>query len=55
MTALIALYYSDEHWAYRREAYDGFVESPAYGIVHKWSLLPRDIATEANAIVEPRR
>lgn len=51
--SLIALYYPDEHWAYRTDAYDGFVESPAYGIVHKWSLLPHDVGRAANAIVEP--
>lgn len=53
--SLIALYYPDEHWAYRRDAYDGFIESPGYGIVHKWSLLPRDVARRSSAIAEPAR
>lgn len=49
----IPLYYPDEHWAYRPAAFDGWAESPGYGVVHKWSLLPPDVAREANAIVEP--
>jgi peptide/nickel transport system substrate-binding protein len=48
----IPLRYPDQHFAYRPEAYDGWVESPGYGIVHKWSLLPREVARDANAIVE---
>ncbi len=49
----IPLYYPDEHWAFRPETYDGWVESPGYGIVHKWSLLPRQVGRDASAIVEP--
>jgi peptide/nickel transport system substrate-binding protein len=39
----IALYYPEEHWAYRQAAFGGWAESPGYGIVHKWSLLPPEI------------
>jgi peptide/nickel transport system substrate-binding protein len=48
----IVLYYPEERWAYRPEAYDKWAESPGYGIVHKWSLLPEDVRREANAVVE---
>lgn len=48
----IPLYYPDEFWAYRPAAFAGWVESPGFGIVHKWSLLPRDVASKAKAIVE---
>ena len=37
----IAVYYPDEYFAYRPAAYDGWVESRGYGIVHKWSFLPK--------------
>lgn len=47
----IPLYYPDGHRAYRSGTYDGWAESPAYGIVHKWSLLPREIACQARALV----
>ncbi len=50
-TALV-LYYPEEHWAYRPEAHDKWAESPGYGIVHKWSLLPEEVRQEANAVVE---
>jgi peptide/nickel transport system substrate-binding protein len=36
----IPLYYTTSVFAYRPAAYDGWVESPGFGIVHKWSLLP---------------
>jgi len=49
----IPLYYPDEHWAYRKAAFTAWVESPGFGIVHKWSLLPRDVARQARAVVEP--
>lgn len=48
----IPLFYPDENWAFRSAAFGGWVESPGYGIVHKWSLLPREVGREANAIVE---
>ena len=38
----LALYYPDEHWAFRRAAFDRWVESPGYGIVNKWSFLPEE-------------
>lgn len=48
----IPLYYPDGYRAYRADTYDGWAESPAYGTVHKWSLLPRDAACDANALVD---
>ncbi len=48
----IPLYYPDEHWAFG-PAYDGWVESPGHGIVHKWSFLPTDVRAAANAVVSP--
>ncbi len=36
----LALYYPQEHWAFRPAAFAGWVESPGFGIVHKWSFLP---------------
>lgn len=51
----IPLHYPSGEQAYRPEAFDGWVESPGYGIVHKWSLLPREVAREAGAIIEPGR
>jgi peptide/nickel transport system substrate-binding protein len=48
----IPLYYPDEYWAFRPEAFAGWAESPGFGIVHKWSLLPREVAQRANAIVD---
>ncbi|MGH8906377.1 MAG: ABC transporter substrate-binding protein [Egibacteraceae bacterium] len=46
----IPLYYPDERWAFG-PAYDGWAESPGHGIVHKWSFLPDDVRTQANAVV----
>ncbi len=48
----IALYYPTESWAYRPTAFDDWVESPGFGIVHKWSLLPRD--ARVGAVVSRR-
>lgn len=48
---LVALYYPDEHWAYRAGSYSGYAEARTYGVVHKWSLIPRDVAIAANALV----
>lgn len=39
----IALWYPEENWAFRPKAFDRWAESPGYGIVHKWSFLPRDV------------
>ena len=52
----VPLYYPDEHWAVS-QAYGGWVESPGYGIIHKWSFLPTDVVTaaqssEVDAIIE---
>lgn len=47
----IPLYYPDGSRAHRAGVYDGWAESPAYGIVHKWSFLPRDVACDAHALV----
>ncbi len=51
----IPLYYPDEHWAFRPDAFDGWVESPSFGVIHKWALLPRAVAREVNAITESTR
>ncbi|MGH9000217.1 MAG: ABC transporter substrate-binding protein [Acidimicrobiia bacterium] len=48
----IPLVYPDENWAFRPEAYDGWVESPGHGIIHKWSLLPPDVGRGVNAIAQ---
>ncbi len=46
----IPLYYPDGVYAHGG-AFSGWVESPGYGIIHKWSLLPRDVACAANAVI----
>ncbi len=46
----IPLFYPDEHWAFRPGSYDGWVETPGYGIVHKWSLLPDEVSRKAGAV-----
>ena len=38
----LALYYPEEHWAFRQGAFDSWVESAGYGIVNKWSFLPSE-------------
>ncbi len=48
----IPLAYPDEHWAFRPDAFDGWVESPSYGIVHKWSFLPHEVGDRVNAITQ---
>lgn len=48
----IPLYYPEGAMAYRADAFAGWAESPGYGLFHKWSLLPREVADEANALVE---
>lgn len=50
----IPLCYPDEYWAVRPSRYDGWIESPGYGVVHKWSLLPTDVGRDANAVVAAR-
>lgn len=46
----LALYYPEENWAYRPEAYDDWIGTPAFGIVHKWSLLPEESRNEAGVV-----
>lgn len=50
----VPLYYPDEYYAYRAGSYGGWVESPGFGIVHKWSLLPAQVGRDANAVVPAR-
>jgi peptide/nickel transport system substrate-binding protein len=50
----IPLLYPDEYWAFRADRFAGWVESPGYGIVHKWSLLPADVGRDAGAVVAAR-
>lgn len=50
---VVALYHPDKYYAYRTGSYAGFVDSPGYGIMHKWSLIPLDRAEAANAVVTP--
>ncbi len=50
----IPLIYPAGNIAFRPAAYDGWVESPGYGLVHKWSLLPPEVARNAHAVVERR-
>lgn len=47
----IPLYYPDEYWAFRPDRFAGWVESPGYGVVHKWSLLPPQVGRNAGAVV----
>ncbi len=46
----IPLYYPDEHYAFRPGSFSGWAESPGFGIIHKWSFLPRDTARKVNAL-----
>lgn len=48
----IPLHYPSGEVAYRPDTYSGWVESPGYGLVHKWSLLPREVARKAGAILD---
>lgn len=51
----IPLYYADEYWAFRPGSFDGWVESPGLGIVHKWSFLPRSASSGAKAFTQELR
>ncbi|MCJ0903400.1 ABC transporter substrate-binding protein [Rhodococcus sp. ARC_M6] len=51
---VIGLYYPDEYFGVRSDTFGGWVETPGYGIVHKWSFLPREVAETANAIAPVR-
>jgi len=44
----VPLYYPEEHWAVS-QSYGGWIESPGYGIVQKWSFLPADVVTAAHS------
>lgn len=44
----VPLFYPEEHWAVS-QTYGGWVESPGYGIVHKWSFLPSDVVDAAHS------
>ncbi|MDP8929505.1 MAG: ABC transporter substrate-binding protein, partial [Actinomycetota bacterium] len=46
----IPLYYPEVSYAVRPASYDGWVTSPGYGIVHKWSFLPEDVSRTAHAV-----
>lgn len=48
----IPLFYPDEYWAFRSDRFAAWKESPGYGIVHKWSLLPPQVGRDAGAVVE---
>lgn len=47
----IPLYYPDEYYAVRPGSLAGWMESPGFGVVHKWSLLPAQVSLNANAVV----
>ncbi len=49
----IPLYYPNGPMAFRPGTWAGWVESPGYGLFHKWSLVPREAAVAANALVNP--
>ena len=51
----VPLYYADEQWAYRPGSFDGWVESPGFGIVHKWSFVSREAAARADAVTQEFR
>ncbi|ALS24974.1 MULTISPECIES: ABC transporter substrate-binding protein [Paenibacillus] len=38
----LVLYYPTENYAYRADKFDRWVESPGFGIIHKYSLLPEE-------------
>lgn len=50
----IGLYYPDEYYGVRADSFGGWVETPGYGIVQKWSFLPREVSETANAIAPVR-
>ncbi|PLS75861.1 MAG: ABC transporter substrate-binding protein [Actinobacteria bacterium] len=54
----VPLYYPEEHYAFRPASFSGWAESPGFGIVHKWSFLPREVARRVDALSQefgPRR
>lgn len=48
----IPLVYPEDRYAFRTEAFNGWAESPGFGIVHKWSFLPSKVRERAKAVVE---
>ncbi|MDF2721442.1 MAG: transporter substrate-binding protein [Paenibacillus sp.] len=44
----IAVYYPEQNWAFRSNVFDGYVDSPGYGIFHKYSLLSEEGRKIAN-------
>ncbi|MGE3286770.1 MAG: ABC transporter substrate-binding protein [Pseudonocardia sp.] len=50
----VPLYYPDEYYAVRADRYAGWMESPGFGVVHKWSLLPEQVSRDAHAVVVAR-
>jgi peptide/nickel transport system substrate-binding protein len=36
----IGVLYPDQYWAFRKASYTNWIDSPGYGVVHKWSFLP---------------
>lgn len=50
----VPLYYPDEYYAVRSDRFAGWMESPGFGVVHKWSLLPEQVSRDANAVVAAR-
>lgn len=48
---VISLYYPVSTFAYRPARYDAWVESPGFGVVHKWSFLPAE--ARVGAVVSP--
>jgi peptide/nickel transport system substrate-binding protein len=38
----LVLFYPEQNWAYRSDKFDSWVESPGYGIFHKFSLLDKE-------------
>ncbi|MGH3612116.1 MAG: ABC transporter substrate-binding protein [Pseudonocardia sp.] len=50
----VPLYYPDEYYAVRPGSLTGWMESPGFGVVHKWSLLPAQVSRDANAVVAAR-
>ena len=45
----IALYYPEEIYAYNAAIYDNYVESLGYGIVNKFSFLPKETQQAVSA------
>lgn len=51
----IPLFYPDGQRAFRSTSYDGWVESPGFAIVHKWSFLPVAVGRRTRAISQEFR